>query len=471
MAFLDSLINLLSSIESDKIAVHDERCVVMRNRNVECLRCVRACTSGALELTDGELAVHPEKCIGCGTCAAACPTSAIEVRTPTDAELTGALKRSIVATKGHPVIACEKAVRAARKQHEDAARLQGWRGTLGLKVKDAPALDETMLVEVPCLGRVDESLIAAMGAYRSLDGTLVCAHCEGCEHEPGGTQVMDVIESAESLMSAFGSSFSVKFTDEMPARLTTTESALAARAEQAAEKAATKVERAGSGAEAAGDPSPASSHGSSAPITDSAGSPAGESPADPGRRAFLASAKEASASLAAEAMADGLGLTDDTPAPKPMSPRYRKVNAQGTLSRFVPTRRTLLYNYLNRLGEPAADAVKNRVIGRVLIDTDACSSCRMCAVFCPTGALDRAEDGDFWGLVHRPAACVQCRSCESLCPKGAITVDDTVPMDQFMGREAVLFSMEKPTWQANKPDSMYNKIHSILGEDLEMCMF
>lgn len=448
MAFLDSLINLLSSIESDKIAVHDERCVVMRNRNVECLRCVRACTSGALELTDGELAVHPEKCIGCGTCAAACPTSAIEVRTPTDAELTGALKRSIVATKGHPVIACEKAVRAARKQHEDAARLQGWRGALGLKAKDAPALDEAMLVEVPCLGRVDESLIAAMAAYRSLDGTLVCAHCEGCEHEPGGMQVMDVIESAESLMSAFGSSFSVEFTDEMPARLTTTESALAARAERAAEKGTT--------AQAA---------------QEGADSPATEALADPGRRAFLAGGLDTSANLAAEAVADGLGLTDDTPAPKPMNPRYRKVNAQGTLSRFVPTRRTLLYNYLNRLGEPAADAVKNRVIGRVLIDTDACSSCRMCAVFCPTGALDRAEDGDFWGLVHRPGACVQCRSCESLCPKGAITVDDTVPMDQFMGREAVLFSMEKPTWQANKPDSMYNKIHSILGEDLEMCMF
>lgn len=448
MAFLDSLINLLSSIESDKIAVHDERCVVMRNRNVECLRCVRACTSGALELTDGELAVHPEKCIGCGTCAAACPTSAIEVRTPTDAELTGALKRSIVATKGHPVIACEKAVRAARKQHEDAARLQGWRGALGLKAKDAPALDEAMLVEVPCLGRVDESLIAAMAAYRSLDGTLVCAHCEGCEHEPGGMQVMDVIESAESLMSAFGSSFSVEFTDEMPARLTTTESALAARAERAAEKGTT-AQTAQEGAD----------------------SPATEAPADPGRRAFLAGGLDTSANLAAEAVADGLGLTDDTPAPKPMNPRYRKVNAQGTLSRFVPTRRTLLYNYLNRLGEPAADAVKNRVIGRVLIDTDACSSCRMCAVFCPTGALDRAEDGDFWGLVHRPGACVQCRSCESLCPKGAITVDDTVPMDQFMGREAVLFSMEKPTWQANKPDSMYNKIHSILGEDLEMCMF
>ncbi len=451
MAFLDSLINLLSSIESDKIAVHDERCVVMRNRNVECLRCVRACTSGALALENGELKVHPEKCIGCGTCASACPTSAIEVRTPTDAELTCALKRSIVATKGHPVIACEKAVRAADKRLADAAKLQGWRGALGLKAKDAPALDEAMLVEVPCLGRVDESLIAAMAAYRALDGTLVCAHCEGCEHEPGGMQVMDVIESAEALMGAFGSKFSVEFTDEMPSRLTTTASALAARAERAAEKATvTATETA---------PSPNSP------------SPADESPADPGRRAFLAGAKDASANLAVEAVADGLHLAEDAPAPEPVSPRYRKVNAQGTLSRFVPTRRTLLYNYLNRLGEPAADAVKNRVIGRVLIDTDACTSCRMCAVFCPTGALDRAEDGDFWGLVHRPAACVQCRSCESLCPKGAITVDDTVPMDQFMGREAVLFSMEKPTWQANKPDSMYNKIHSILGEDLEMCMF
>ncbi|MFR5828505.1 MAG: ferredoxin family protein [Adlercreutzia equolifaciens] len=369
------------------------------------------------------------------------------MRTPTDAELTAALKRSIVATKGHPVIACEKAVRAARKKHEDAARLQGWRGALGLKEKDAPALDEAMLVEAPCLGRVDESLIAAMAAYRSLDGTLVCAHCEGCEHEPGGTQVMDVIESAESLMSAFGSSFSVKFTDEMPARLTTTESALAARAERAAEKGTTAQ---------------AAQEGADSPATEA------RRPRPPrlprGRRL------DTSANLAAEAVADGLGLTDDTPAPKPMSP-LPQGERPGHPLRFVPTRRTLLYNYLNRLGEPAADAVKNRVIGRVLIDTDACSSCRMCAVFCPTGALDKAEDGDFWGLVHRPAACVQCRSCESLCPKSAITVDDTVPMDQFMGREAVLFSMEKPTWQANKPDSMYNKIHSILGEDLEMCMF
>ena len=443
MAFLDSLINLLSSIESDKIAVHDERCVVMRNRNVECLRCVAACTSGALSIENGELAVHPDRCIGCGTCAAACPTSAIEVRTPDDGELTGALKRSIVATKGHPVIACEKAVAAARARLDGERAMAGWRGALGLAAKSGRALDEDALCAVPCLGRVDESLIAAMAAYRSEDGTLVCNRCEGCEHEPGGMQARDVIESAESLIAAFGSPFAVEFTDQMPERLVTDAGALRARAARAEERA----REAAAAAEAAGEA------------------------ADPGRRAFFAGAKEASASLAAEAVADGLGLAAEDDGPDPVAPRYRKVNADGTLSRFVPTRRTLLYNYLARLGEPVADEVRNRVIGRVLIDTDACTSCRMCAVFCPTGALDRAEDGDFWGLVHRPAACVQCRSCECLCPAGAITVDDTVPMDQFMGREAVLFSMEKPTWEANKPDSMYNKIHQVIGPDLEMCMF
>lgn len=442
MSVLDSLITLLSSIESDKIAVHDERCVVMRNRNVECLRCAAACTSGALVLEGGELAVHPERCIGCGTCAAACPTSAIEVRTPDDDALTRALKRSIVATDGHPVVACEKAVAAARERLARANRARGLRGALGLSVPDGRRLREEALVEVPCLGRVDESLLAAMAAYGCADGALVCHHCEGCDREPGGIQAMDVIESAESLLGAFGSSFTVDFTEAMPDRLIERESDAAARAE-----AAVAAQGAASGSAEGGDA------------------------ADPDRRAFLAGAREAATRLAGDAAAGALGLADDAEEPEPVAPRYRKVGANGTLSRFVPTRRTLLYNYLARLGEPCADEVANRVIGKVSIDTDACTSCRMCAVFCPTGALDRAEDGDFWGLVHRPAACVQCRSCACLCPAGAITVEDTVPMAQFMGREAVRYAMEKPTWEANRPDSMYRKIHSVIGDDLEMCMF
>ena len=50
-------------------------------------------------------------------------------------------------------------------------------------------------------------------------------------------------------------------------------------------------------------------------------------------------------------------------------------------------------------------------------------------------------------------------------------MSDTVPAAQFMGREAVVIAMEKPAWEPNRPDSMYNKIHTVIGEDLEMCMF
>ena len=135
MSLIDGVLALLSGIESDAIAVHEERCISVRNRNADCLRCVEACTSGALSLRGNELVVEPERCIGCGTCATACPTCAIELRNPTDEELTAQLKRSIVATKGHPVIVCETALAAAGVANADAVdacvvpsrRSWGWR--------------------------------------------------------------------------------------------------------------------------------------------------------------------------------------------------------------------------------------------------------------------------------------------------------------------------------------------------------
>lgn len=150
---------------------------------------------------------------------------------------------------------------------------------------------------------------------------------------------------------------------------------------------------------------------------------------------------------------------------------YRKVGKDGTLSHFVPSRRVRLYNYLQHVGQPVADEVESRVIGAVSIDTEKCSSCRMCAVFCPTGAIKKLDEGDVFGIMHRPSACMQCRLCERICPEEAITVSAAVPIKQFMGKEAVCFAMEKPTWEPNRPSSMYDKLHMRLGKDLEMCMF
>ena len=134
MSLINGLLALLGEIESDAIAVHEERCISVRNRNADCLRCVEACTSGALAYRAGELLVEPERCIGCGTCATACPTCAIELRNPTDAELTAQLKHSIVATKGHPVIVCEQALEAANVAADDVrGAVPGAHGRVGAR--------------------------------------------------------------------------------------------------------------------------------------------------------------------------------------------------------------------------------------------------------------------------------------------------------------------------------------------------
>jgi ferredoxin len=117
------------------------------------------------------------------------------------------------------------------------------------------------------------------------------------------------------------------------------------------------------------------------------------------------------------------------------------------------------------------ETVESRIVGVVSIDTEECDSCRMCAVFCPTGALLKLDEGGRKDLIHRPSACVQCRLCESLCPKSAISVGSSVPIEQFLGGKAICYGMKQPAWTPNRPDSLFQKMRLVLGEDTEMCMF
>lgn len=417
MGMIETLTAMLSAMDSDRIVVHEERCVTIRNQNARCLRCVQSCTTGSLSVNStGGIAVDPSLCIGCGTCATACPTSAIELREPTDDELTRDLKSSIVATKGHPVIACEQALEAAQISPQPGA-----------------------VVIAPCLGRIDESFLVGAAAYRASDITLVCGACETCEHNRGGILAFDVAESATSLLSAYGVDFEITFADTLPASVVDKSAKVPWHKSMACKSAPSEADF------------------------------------DNSRREFVLGAKNSAKEAAVAALtSEALGSDKDekhTESDRPA--RYRKVGKDGTLSHFVPTRRIRLYNYLKHVGtgEPVVEAVTSRVIGSIEIDASACTACRMCAIFCPTEAIAKVDDDGMFGIRHRPSACVQCRACESICPKGAITVRSDVPTRQFIGQEAVVYAMPKPTWTPNKPDSMYNKIHTLLGEDLEMCMF
>jgi Fe-S-cluster-containing hydrogenase component 2 len=398
MSLITQLMDVLSAIESDRIAVHEERCISIRNRNAGCLRCAEFCASGAISYQDNALSVDSQLCIGCGTCATACPTSAIEIKDPTDDELITDIKRALVASQGHPVIACEPAL----QDSEDGS------------------YDVPQVCVLPCLGRIDESVLIGLGAYQAKEVTLLCGTCESCEYGPGGRMVREVIESAQNIFEAFDCSLSVNLATELPER--------------------TRM--------ISGNVAP--SEGLS-------------------RRDFFKSAKQGLSQAAMRAVNQKapqlLAEGQEVPA------AFKKVGRDGTLSRFVPSRRVRVYNYLRHIGEPVADAVETRIVGLLSIDSACCSSCRMCAVFCPTGAIQRVDEGPVFGIMHRPSACMQCRLCEHICPEAAITISSKVPIGQFMGKKARCFAMKKPAWEPNRPSSLYDKVHSVLGDDLEMCSF
>lgn len=420
MSLVDGLLTMLRSIESDAIAIHEERCVSVRNRNAGCLRCAETCTSGAIAFLDNQIKVEPHLCISCGTCATACPTCAIEIRNPSDDELTVMIKRSIATTDGHPVIACDQVLSLAGPRAKGAAVKR--RGSVFARARADSIHDTSQVVTLPCLGRVDESVLVGMAAYKASDVLLACGDCETCQHAPGGAMVRQVIDGARNMLKAFDAPLDIELVDRLPERV--------------------HMVRDGDTQDFGGV----------------------------SRRDFLQTAKNNSAHAASAALGREVSaaLGEDE---FPMCAAFPKVGADGTLSHFVPTRRLRLYNYLKHIGKPVADHVETRLIGTVSIDEHRCSSCRMCAVFCPTGAIAKLDERDGFGIVHRPSACMQCRLCERICPEQAIEVSGLVPMRQFMGKEAVGYTMKRPTWTPNRPASMYEKMHSVIGEDLEMCMF
>ena len=74
------------------------------------------------------------------------------------------------------------------------------------------------------------------------------------------------------------------------------------------------------------------------------------------------------------------------------------------------------------------------LVGAVVIDGTKCVSCRMCATFCPTGAIAKFDDADgTLGVTHTPGDCVKCGSCRDVCPADAITLLDAVSASWLTG--------------------------------------
>ena len=158
----------------------------------------------------------------------------------------------------------------------------------------------------------------------------------------------------------------------------------------------------------------------------------GDAGYDKGKRAFFSqaagNAKEAAAASADYVVRDALGAQPSAEEAENAAPlQYLKVMADGTLPHFIPDRRERLLDALAQMGDPEPAMISTRLWGHVSIDMSRCTSCRMCATFCPTGAIAKFDEADgTMGIEHRSGDCVKCRCCTDICPEGALAIDDEV---------------------------------------------
>lgn len=384
------------------ILVRQDRCAKVRNRNVECLKCAEACTSGCISVVEGELSIDASKCVGCGTCATVCPTCALEARMPCDAELAAACETA--ARDGVCVIACEPLLAAAR----------------GLVGTGAAA-------SVACLGRVDESLVAQTVAAGAREVVLACGPCEACAQRHGLATASLVAETANDLISAFGGSARISVHEGLLAQLFKSEDAAAQFAERL------KALR---------------QEGCACAPLSAAGAASGEAAGEAGDAASAEDGEAASSAEMAASAQPGFVLPH--------------VMRDGTLPHFLPERRERLLNALSEIGEPQRP-VNNRLWGVVVIDGRRCSSCRMCATFCPTGAIRKFDNDDgTFGVMHFPGDCVKCGSCRDICPEGAILLLDEVKPNYLMGGEVHRYTMESRSVKIDDPQQIWNTMKTLI---------
>lgn len=400
----------LQALQSDHVHVRQERCLLVRNRNAECLRCAQACTSGCISYNEQTkmLEIDQARCVGCGTCATACPTCALEALDPNDTELLAHLQDALNASASRTIaIACEKAGIA---QDERAVRLT-------------------------CLGRIDESALLQLATWGAREVTLTCGPCDVCEHKPGREVVEEVCESANTLLGLWGSTMHVELKE----------------VERAAERAGLPAQETDADRTAIQ---------SAIAQADQQIQTAGTANAV---EQCMTTQDENRPNLSDEACDDKAAATDQVDRPI----KRLKVMADGTLPHFVPDRRERLLDALADLGEGPTDSramARTRLWGHIVIDTDKCTSCRMCATFCPTGAIVKfdAPDGTF-GVDHYAADCVKCLCCQAICRAQAIVVEDAVPANVLVNAVPERHVMRPVRVPKGGVHSIMNSMRDLLG--------
>ncbi len=372
MPNLVDIVEMAEALESKAVFVAPERCVAVRNRHSSCKKCSEACPVGAVSVGNNVVSIDAGACMACGACTTVCPTEALIPLEPLDEDLASAIADATLAADGLSVFACARM----------AARRQG---------------DPDRYATVPCLARMEESVLLALVARGVQDVVLVDGNCATCKHRGCVPGIEATVGSANALLAAQGSEVRVRRASAFP------EEVLAQDAHKSYAAA---------------------------------------------RRGFFtqagSTAKSAAKTAAEKTVAKAL---NDVGQKKPTLRECLRMS-EGALPQFNPERRMRVLDSLDALGQSVVPALDTRLFGSVDIDLDQCSSCFMCTVFCPTGALVKSEeppeDGTGTLLEFSAADCVQCNLCADACLKKCLTVSRTVSTDELFDFEPRLIHLPEP---------------------------
>ena len=190
MANVSDIMELAKALEDKYVIPAEARCVVVRNRNAKCTRCVDACINDAITVKNNKIELSPFACVGCGSCVAVCPTEAMVPVNPLEEELAARVALA-VSNAGVAVISC--------------ARAASW----GYG-------DPSKYASVPCLGRIGETLLLELVARGVEDIYLVDGDCTTCKYGAASDNLEATLDSACGLLWAFGSEAHIERMSDFP---------------------------------------------------------------------------------------------------------------------------------------------------------------------------------------------------------------------------------------------------------------
>ncbi|MDY6821660.1 MAG: 4Fe-4S binding protein [Deferribacterota bacterium] len=125
-----------------------------------------------------------------------------------------------------------------------------------------------------------------------------------------------------------------------------------------------------------------------------------------------------------------------------ISKKELKENRKILHSKYIPLNRVLLIKNLKAMKLNSKNAIFDTAnsieLTSIEIDFNKCSLCRLCYIFCPTGALSektiRDEDGKLKkvGINVAINKCIKCGFCIFICPNKAISYNNKLMLDELI---------------------------------------